>query len=197
MLKSWREYNEKNKRDMRQLLLSVFMLLTLSMMAQNYAVYRVRGDVVQIKKKAQTKLEKGQQLTPKDVVRLAERSELKLFDEEHREMTTLRGPAAGSIASLTEAQKDARQSMTVDYFNFIVKNMTGHGDDVGLKAGRTTAIFRDETDSLFPPANQYFPVLEYTGLSPVTVRSQRFVCLPDMGKVSMRPLPINASRQKR
>jgi hypothetical protein len=181
---------------MRQFLLSVFVLFAFNVLAQNYAVYRVKGDVVLMKKKNSTYLEKGQILTPKDIVRIAAKSELKLFDEEHREMITLKNQGAGSLSSLILAEKGSRQSMTADYFAFILKNMTGHHDDVGLKAGRTTAIFRDEGDSLLSAPNQFFPALENSCIQLVPAALPSTAGQTVLGRVVMRPLTIEVPRYR-
>lgn len=131
-------------------ILSVITLLlfALGASAQQYAVYRVKGEASLVVKRVKKPLEKGMKLDGKDVVNMSNQSELKLFDEEAREMITLKNQCAGSLASIIDAQKQSRQSMTSEYFAYIVKNMRGYGQEERMQAGRTTAIFRNDADSL-------------------------------------------------
>lgn len=130
------------------LLILTFLLVSTGLFAQQYAVYRVMGEASLVVKKAKTPLEKGMKLEAKDILNLSEGCELKLFDEEAREMITLKDQCAGSVESLIAAQTQSRQSMTAEYFAYIVRNMQGLGQEERVRAGRTTGIFRDDADSL-------------------------------------------------
>jgi hypothetical protein len=88
-------------------------------------------------------------LTPKDVINLADKSEIKLFHEQAREMITPKNQCAGSVSSLIASQKDSRKSVTADYLAYIMNNRSGQGQENGILAGRTTSVFRDDSDSLF------------------------------------------------
>lgn len=134
---------------MKHLLLTIITIfVSITCSAQQYAVYRVKGEVFQVVKNKKIPLKKGMTLSPKDILNLNAKSEIKLFDEEAREMITLKKQCAGSISSLIASQKQSRQSMTADYYAYISKNMKGLGQEDRMLAGRTTAVFRDDTDSL-------------------------------------------------
>lgn len=135
---------------MKQLLLIISLILgsTGIAIAQDYAVYRVRGEVCKVVKNKKIVLQKGMKLTAKDILNMGSHSELKLFDEKGRQMVTLKNKCAGSIKSLINSQKESQQNMTADYFAYILKNMSGQGQEDRMLAGRTTAIFRDDADSL-------------------------------------------------
>ena len=135
---------------MKQLLL-IFSLILCStgiVIAQDYAVYRVKGEVCQVVKNKKIVLQKGMKVTMKDILNMGNHSELKLFDEKRRQMVTLKNQCAGSLKSLINSQKESVQNMTADYFSYILKNMSGQGQEDRMLAGRTTAIFRDDADSL-------------------------------------------------
>lgn len=130
------------------------------------------------------------------IVNLTNHSELKLFDEEHHEMVTLRGQCAGSLSSLIASQKGARQSMTQDYFAFILKSMTGHEAKENIQAGRTTAIFRNDADSLLDASDEpltYFPNLRKSAIGPVSVGISQTEVHPRLRTVTMSPLHLNIS----
>ncbi|MBQ9667384.1 MAG: hypothetical protein IJV45_01365 [Prevotella sp.] len=129
------------------LLTAILPVLTAS--AQQYEVYRIRGEASLVVKQQATPLSKNQVLTPSDIISLAYRSEVKMIVRETQEMITLKGQCAGSIASLIDQQQNARQKMTPDYFNFVVSNLRGEGYNEGLQAGKSTTIYRDDTDSIF------------------------------------------------
>lgn len=134
---------------MKQILLLLTLLLApLGIHAQEYAVYRVKGEAYQVVKQKKTTLQKGMMVNQKTILKLEPNSEVKLFNEKDREMVTFKNQCAGSIASLIASQKQARQSMTADYFAYIVKNMAGKGLESHITQGRTTAVFRDDADSL-------------------------------------------------
>lgn len=180
----------------KSLLILLSLLAVLTITAQQYVVYRVKGSAVLVVKRERKPLQKGTRLSMNSLVNLTNRSELKLFDKEHHEMVTLRGQCAGSLSSLIASQKGARQSMTQDYFAFIMKSMTGNEAKENIQAGRTTAIFRDDTDSLLDAPDEpltYFPNLQQStagfmpaGIPPTEVH-------PQLRSVTMSPLQINTS----
>jgi hypothetical protein len=131
------------------LILTAILAVVLNAGAQQYEVYRVRGEVTLTVRQNAIPLKKQQVLGPKDILSLAYRSELKLVERQSQEMITLKGQCAGSIASLIEQQQSARQKMTPDYFNFVISNLKGEGYNEGLQAGKSTTIYRDDADSLF------------------------------------------------
>jgi len=131
------------------LILGALIIGALTASAQHYEVYRVRGEVSLVVKQNATPLAKHQVLTPADILSLAYRSELKLIERQSREMITLKGQCAGSLATLISQQADARQKMTPEYFNFVISNLKGEGYNEGMQAGKSTTIYRDDADSLF------------------------------------------------
>ena len=145
---------------MKQFLLTLLLLLsTLATQAQQYTVYRVKGSAALVSKQKKTPLARGILVKPGDVINVSAASELKLFSPELHEMVTLEGQCAGSLASLMASQSTSRQSMTQKYFDYIMKNMAGKNDsEEQLQGGRTTAIFRDDTDSLLADF-EFFPLL--------------------------------------
>jgi hypothetical protein len=135
---------------MKQLSLIILLLLSaLTVDAQQYAVYRVKGSAIIILRQRKIPLSRGMWVAPKDIVNVSAGSELKLFSAQLREMVTLNGQCAGSLASLMASQRNSRQNVTQQYFDFIVKNLSGKGGtEEQLQGGRSTAIFRDDNDSL-------------------------------------------------
>lgn len=130
------------------LIIITIIFATITCYAQQYAVYRVKGEVCQVVKKKKVPMKKGMKLSAKDILNMSAKSEIKLFDEQAREMITLKNQCAGSISSLIASQKQSRQSMTAEYFAYISKNMKGLGQEESMMAGRTTAVFRNDRDSL-------------------------------------------------
>ena len=167
------------------LLLGILLLAVASASAQQYEVYRVRGEASLVVKQQAKPLAKQQVLAPTDILSLAHRSEVKMFVRESQEMITLRGQCAGSIASLIEQQQNARQVMTPDYFNFVLSNLKGEGYNEGLQAGKSTTIYRDDSDSLFLSGPISEPELPDADIHmPALVLSPRLFAIPTMRMVA-------------
>lgn len=182
----------------RLLLLTLMLGMLLSLEAQQFTVYRVKGNANSVVKKVKHPLQKGMTLTVKNVVNLDKGSELKLFDQEHREMVTLRGQCAGSIGSIVAAQQGSRQSMTAKYFAFIVNSLTSKTNSEDFNSGRTTAIFRGDTDSLLVgslDAQEFYPLFMGLQVAPVPVAAGIAEVSPLLRPVSVDRLNIPTTKQ--
>lgn len=113
-----------------------------------YQVYRLVGEVFKVVKKDRKPIAVRDTLHEKDVISLAENSEIKLVNMADSTMVTLRDQCAGSIATLIEAQKDSKQLITPRYLAFIKKQLFGNGYNEQMATGRSTAVYRTDLDSL-------------------------------------------------
>ncbi|MBR1594601.1 MAG: hypothetical protein IJ659_07510 [Alloprevotella sp.] len=134
---------------MKRIVTILFLLTATAANAQQYVVYRTRGIAEFVVGQQATRLKVGQRLSDEDILSLAHQSEVKLVAGSTKEMLTIKGQAAGSISTLLSSQNATRQKMTAQYFSFVLNNLRGRGYNEAVQSGRSTTVFRDESDSIF------------------------------------------------
>jgi len=195
---------------------ALLLLLSLTVGAQEYTVYRVRGEVSLVVKQKASPLVSNQRLDSASIISLNKGSELKLVTMKTQEMVTLRGQCAGSLRSLIAQQSGSRQKMTAQYMQFVLKNMRGEGYNAGQQAGRSTTIYREGDDDLFAPIPDSLMVGDSLLMAPppppdsirmpVLVLSPTFMAAdthstvatpqPRLSSVTLQPLIINIQKRR-